>query len=736
MSYILITLKSDTCIGSGEIYNCLVDSDVCYDKYGLPYIPAKRLKGCLRETAQELKDWGYSIAIDEIFGEPGSHNAMMRISNANLYKSDINDNYEDYISDIRANRNKNYITTQNVLEQFSYMRTQTKLDEKSGVAKKSTLRSIRVLKKGLTFRANLSFSCEDEKVKRYRVQIEDCCKALKVIGLNRTRGMGEVDVSFHYEDEKSPLLSKDERLYRKSLPDGKRQKLQYTITLKSPLLIRNISAGQDVTENYIEGAKVLGFLVQHVGVNFKEFMDLGELICSNAYIYNNGTRYLPVSAALYTLKNDSSEIRDRAVSSNLQKDYGKKLQGKIEQLKSLKDVYVSSNVLDEIHTLEVSTEIRYHHSRPVDKSIGRANAKLYDLDSNSNIGNEGTGEFYQLESISEGQQFSGYVIGTPKQMELIEQAIKRHKKTRMGYNRSSEYGEVDLDLIPVKDEKLKSIKCKKFILKLESPMIQYSADGAYTTESDAILENLKKVLDVKSLEVEKEFVKFKVLRGYNTTWKMRKPIIYAFDKGTTFVISADSEVDLSVLSNVWLGERVNEGYGEISVYPVGSHYNRKRKIDVKDGIQEVTNIQIKTNLIQNIAQKSELEYISSVARKDAEKYLKQCNQLDILKPVVHKLWEQLMELSDHGAKRNLKIKNMEELLDEQKEKSGNSRRAQLKDTIKREILEKSFMERIMQNVFHTDACLSEERIRFQYFSVYVETLKYLLRMDNIKKGGH
>ena len=53
---IKIELLSDMCVSDGGIYNSAIDTDICYDEYGFPYIPAKRLKGCLRECALELKD--------------------------------------------------------------------------------------------------------------------------------------------------------------------------------------------------------------------------------------------------------------------------------------------------------------------------------------------------------------------------------------------------------------------------------------------------------------------------------------------------------------------------------------------------------------------------------------------------------------------------------------------------------------------------------------------------------
>ena len=49
-----ITLKSDLCVGSGYSFAGIIDSDICYDDCGFPYIPAKRIKGCLREAYETL----------------------------------------------------------------------------------------------------------------------------------------------------------------------------------------------------------------------------------------------------------------------------------------------------------------------------------------------------------------------------------------------------------------------------------------------------------------------------------------------------------------------------------------------------------------------------------------------------------------------------------------------------------------------------------------------------------
>ena len=71
---IKIKLLSDLCTASGETHNSLIDLDVVYDEYGLPYIPAKRLKGCIREAALEMQELGLvtETQFGQMFGQSGS----------------------------------------------------------------------------------------------------------------------------------------------------------------------------------------------------------------------------------------------------------------------------------------------------------------------------------------------------------------------------------------------------------------------------------------------------------------------------------------------------------------------------------------------------------------------------------------------------------------------------------------------------------------------------------------
>lgn len=64
----------------------MVDTDVVYDKYGIPYIPAKRIKGCIREAALELLEFGLisKDTYEKLFGKEGDQQSGFSMSNAYL----------------------------------------------------------------------------------------------------------------------------------------------------------------------------------------------------------------------------------------------------------------------------------------------------------------------------------------------------------------------------------------------------------------------------------------------------------------------------------------------------------------------------------------------------------------------------------------------------------------------------------------------------------------------------
>ena len=95
-----ITLCSDLCAGSGYAYAGVIDSDICYDDFGLPYIPAKRLKGCMRESAQSiLYDFISQEDVEKLFGAAGEKSCgLLAINNARI------SNYDKIVEELKILR--------------------------------------------------------------------------------------------------------------------------------------------------------------------------------------------------------------------------------------------------------------------------------------------------------------------------------------------------------------------------------------------------------------------------------------------------------------------------------------------------------------------------------------------------------------------------------------------------------------------------------------------------------
>lgn len=138
---LIIRLLSDLCTYSGDTHNSLVDTDVVYDENGIPYIPAKRIKGCIREAALEMVELGIAPSeLHEIFGKEGQQSSAFSLSNAYI------ENYGEVTDVLKKCCHTELKSPQNVLDQYTYMRVQTAVNPETGTAQENSLRRIRVVK--------------------------------------------------------------------------------------------------------------------------------------------------------------------------------------------------------------------------------------------------------------------------------------------------------------------------------------------------------------------------------------------------------------------------------------------------------------------------------------------------------------------------------------------------------------------------------------------------------------
>jgi len=187
-----IQLLSDSLIGSAIGYGAVIDKDSVFDETGLPIIPGKRVKGILREQAELLNKFipivvqpynnNETNSIDLLFGKAGiTDKSTEYLSVSNFMLTEYHENKASLLQLI----NDKKIYRSEVIKHFTTLRMMTRID-KDGIAADTSLRTFRVLKKGLVFTGDLWFDSAHHKY------FKDIIALTRRIGSMRNRGLGHI----------------------------------------------------------------------------------------------------------------------------------------------------------------------------------------------------------------------------------------------------------------------------------------------------------------------------------------------------------------------------------------------------------------------------------------------------------------------------------------------------------------------------------------------------------------
>ena len=688
-----IELLSDLCVSDGGIYNSALDIDICQDAYGFPYIPAKRIKGCLRESALELADWGENVDIGKLFGDKGKREnaGILRISDAVLSDSIKNR------AEIDASNSVIY-HKQNILNQYSYVRTQTSIDNETGVAKPTSLRTMRVAKKGLVFEAKLRVEdinenvngCDDAEAqanntmtsKEWKCVLDLICANLTHMGNSRTRGLGEVRVTLCDGETGACASVKSAENKLNGEADASDCILTYEIRLEEPVVCKSLNGGQEQTQDYIDGSKLLGVLAgRYRTTNNSEITELlnrGAMAFSNAYIADDGMRYREVPGYIYGIKNDKTAYVNKLFDPE---NTAAIKDGVTRQLNAMKHTYISIGEDGALRKKDVLTEHRYHHRRADDKSIGRADATSSDS------------AFYQIASICAGQTFQGYIRGTAAQIETVYELLQEDAEIRIGYGSSAEYGRCTI--VSLKAEKADTVKADsvqtearvdKLLVTLQAPAIVYSERAVASADVDDLKEEVAAALGIptnENVQITHKYIRYTSVGGYNVTWNKRKPVVRAFDKGTSFVLELANPVALTGKDAVFIGERATEGYGECTIEAFVDRDNAEYAIEGDNGADnenKAESLDLKLSPLANsIANQLFEEYARAWAVKQSGDILKG-KKLDRYKATVSNMMLMCKEctsfdseeLGHLGVKQEVEAR-YDKSLENKKEKLANAR---------------------------------------------------------------
>lgn len=197
-------LLSEACFSRGDGVPGLVDIEVNHDRYGMPYLGGRTLKGLLHaeaaaivaalSRADQVAAEHWPKVTNRLFGQPGSRRnkqGRLHVGNAQLpadLRSQIQHNFQ--LLDLHPHE---------VLETVTTIRRQTAVDKETGAPQDDTLRAVRVIVCHTPFVALLELrgETEEDEYQDDLALLAASTKALRRAGSNKTRGYGRLEADLH-----------------------------------------------------------------------------------------------------------------------------------------------------------------------------------------------------------------------------------------------------------------------------------------------------------------------------------------------------------------------------------------------------------------------------------------------------------------------------------------------------------------------------------------------------------
>ena len=621
-----ITLCSDLCAGSGYAYAGVIDSDICYDDFGLPYIPAKRLKGCMRESAQSILYYFISQEdVDKLFGAAGEKSCgLLAINNARIT------NYDKIVEELKALKKNGsevvaYSSQQEILNQFTQIKAQTSIDE-NGVADDNTLRYTRVVKqyspitnKPLVFETEITLMQATTNLEEILKKI---ALATRNIGMHRNRGMGSVTCKLVFDKEIEENTIKSSAIEnKKTQEESQWVVLSYQLKNSQPLMLG--SNDDQASETCIRGQRVLGVLAgtylasKETSAQDQTFVDLflaGQAIFTNLVPYKNGQAYYPAPLFLNQLKKTKKIVNTQfSYTGDANEEYDP---SNGNQPKKLKGKYVFFDDKNRADIAEVEQTMIYHHSHYKKNADGVE------------------GILYTQSAVQENQCYTGQVYVKEQYASVVKDLLEKSEFC-FGRSRSAQYGKCVL-LNKIENKNIEKVffngkKGQTVMVTLLSDGIFQSTKGTgYSIYYDDLQKAVAEELGIQADQTEQEkfhsMIQTKELNGYQTMWNLHKQTVPAVAAGSVFVYRLQSDIKIT---KRFIGEKNLEGYGQICIFDLNTMQYRVENStdDNKKNTEKKTNEQMQivikeeavkklviNNLVESIKEKLKLK-----AAKEATK---------------------------------------------------------------------------------------------------------------------
>jgi len=201
---LVVELLSDTTFGRREGTPGVVDVEVEHDEYGLPVLGGKALRGLLRDSWLSMQAHFPELhgAARRVFGPHGDldETAILRIGDAMIEPA-----ARVYFV-AAAQREHRPLDPATILEALTDIRSQTAEERSTGAPAHTTLRTVRVVLRGMKLIAPLSWLAEPD-AKDYQV-LALAALATRHGGLGRNRGRGHLRITVGGDLERTRRLAR------------------------------------------------------------------------------------------------------------------------------------------------------------------------------------------------------------------------------------------------------------------------------------------------------------------------------------------------------------------------------------------------------------------------------------------------------------------------------------------------------------------------------------------------
>lgn len=383
--------------------------------------------------------------------------------------------------------------------------------------------NIRSLKAGQVLNAHIFFEEKD------REAIADALAQITHIGVSDGTITGEVSVkliSSQHKEENTPSLS----------AKCSHASLDISYLLRTPTCFHMPYDDGSTTASYIPGSTIREELMQNLK---NASVDWEGMVFSNAYITMNGQRLTPTPICVSVVKLDKEQLRYRLAP------------GKNPRITE------QDKGLDNTYTNECHKHLT-HYAAPETERILSKDGTMYD-------------------ALCSGQLFMGTIYGSDADIRAVAAYLSQNPVTNIGKLREEGFGEVFQSICQANEKDIpESDLHQTFDVCCASNTLILNNKGMPTCRAEDLLAEIEYILGVSGkLRIVGKYTGVYHDYSRNFRWNEDRGVVRCFAKGSILRLEVSGEpIDIFPIRHCFIGERTQEGYGEIYAWPARGEYYR------------------------------------------------------------------------------------------------------------------------------------------------------------------